>query len=34
MDAILLIGNVIHKSEREYHGKFGHNIVKINTFLL
>ena len=29
MDALTLVGNALHKSEIEYHGKFGHNIERI-----
>ena len=29
MDALSLKGNPLHKAEMEYHGKFGHNIGRI-----
>ena len=29
MDALPLTGNAPRKSEVEYHGKFGHNLVRI-----
>ena len=29
MDAFTLAGNVLNKSEKEYHGKFGHTIERI-----
>ena len=29
MDALPLVGNDLHKSEMEYHGKFGHNLERI-----
>ena len=29
MAALPLTGNALYKAEMEYHGKFGHNIVRI-----
>ena len=31
MDALSLAGNPPHKAEMEYHGKFGHNIGRIQN---
>ena len=34
MDALPLTGNALHKSEMEYHEKFGHTLGKIQFFSL
>ena len=34
MYALTLTGNALHKSEMEYHGKFGHTLGKIQHIAL
>ena len=34
MGALTLTGHALHKAEMEYHGKFGHTLVRIKHIYL